>query len=112
MVAAVDRGDNLILNSEHFNTALKWLQEIEVFMPDVFAAGSTSVDARAMDEIEDFVSRQGKPVTEHRILRFASNILPAHSLIKVLYIMQVSGRLKQVGDDPITYVKGEPNETT
>lgn len=107
MVAAVDSGDALVLRGSDFHRALGWLHEIEVFMPDVFAAGATSVDARAMDEIEDFVSRQGKPVTEHRVLRFASNILPAHSLIKVLYIMQVSGRLKQIDGDPITYLPGD-----
>jgi hypothetical protein len=106
MVAAVENSDRLVLTGIHFNRAIGWLQEIEQHMPDVFAAGSFTADARAMDEIEDYVARQGKPVSEHRILRFASDILPAHSLVKVLYIMQVSGRLKQVGEDPITYLPG------
>jgi hypothetical protein len=104
IVAAVDRGDLLMLNSDHFYTALDWLTEIEKAMPEIFVAGQISVDSRAMDEIEEFILRQGKPVTEHRILRFASNLLPVHSIVKVLYIMQASKRLKRVGDDPITYI--------
>jgi Protein of unknown function (DUF3987) len=104
MVAAVDRSNDLVLGPSHFHTALEWLQSIEEFMPDIFEAGSFSVDSRIMDEIVEFVARQGKPVSEHKIVRFASRLLPAHSLIKVLHVMQVSERLKQVGDDPITYI--------
>jgi hypothetical protein len=96
MVAAVDRGDQLVLDRREFDIALGWMHEIERTMPDVFAAGASSVDARAMDEIENFVASQDKPITEGRILRFASNLLPAHSVIKVLYLMQVSKRLREV----------------
>jgi len=107
MVAAVDRGDQLRLDRREFDTALEWLHEIERAMPDVFAAGAISADGRAMDEIEEFIARQGGPVTEHRLLRFAQDLLPAHSLLKVLYLMLASKRIKQVGKDPITYVKGD-----
>jgi len=107
MVAAVDRGDSLLLDRPQFDTALGWLREIEQSMPEVFAAGAVSVDGRAMDEIEEFVARQGRPVSEHRIIRFAQNLLPAHSLVKVLYLMLAAKRLRQVGKDPITYVKNQ-----
>jgi hypothetical protein len=106
MVSAVDRGDKLLLLPIDFTRALEWLREVEAFMPDVFTAGSFSVDARAMDEICDFVARQGKPVTSGAIFRFASNILPAYALDNVLKVMLISGRLKQVGQNPMMYESG------
>ena len=110
MVAAVDRRDDLVLGPDDFHTALGWLLEIEKFMPDIFAAGTFTPDARIMDEIADFVARQGRPVTDHKILRFASDILPAHSIFKVLHVMQTSGRLAKVSDNPVTFVKGDSRD--
>lgn len=97
MVASVDNGNTLRLTEREFRVALGWLEEAELNMPSIFTEGATSVDARAMDEIRDYVARQGKPVSEHRIVHFASNIVAAHNIIRVLHIMQVSGRLVAVG---------------
>lgn len=99
MVAAVDVGGSLRLTDREFNCALGWLEEAELNMPSIFSEGSTSVDARAMDEISDYVRRQRGPVSEHKIVHFASNIVAAHNIIRVLHIMQVSGRLAAVEVD-------------
>lgn len=104
MVSAASRSDDLILLGDDFRIALGWLHQIEKHMPEIFTAGTVGADARIMDQIQHFIEDQGKPVTEHRILRYASNLLPAHTLIKVLHVMQVSNRLRKVSDDPITYV--------
>ncbi len=99
MVSAVDRGDNLRLLEEDYGRALAWLTEIETNMPHIFDEGSTTVDARAMDEIEDFIRRQGKATSEHRILNFASTRVPAHAVVKVVQLMVLSGRIHAVGED-------------
>ena len=99
MVAAVDKGNRLLLTGEHFSTALSWLREAELNMGEVFEAGSTSVDARAMDEIADFIRRQGKPVPQYRIVHFARNLVPAHSVMKVLELMSLSGMIGKVGEE-------------
>lgn len=102
MVAAVDMGNNLRLTDNEFRRALGWLEEAELNMPSIFSEGSTSVDARAMDEIADFVRRAGGPIPEHRLVHFASNIVAAHNILRVLHVMQVSGRLVPVGNDKKT----------
>lgn len=107
MVAAANHSSRMVLDSSHFDAALCWLHEVEQFMPDIFSAGAVSVDARAMDEIIDFIRTKRKPVSEGQILRFASSLLPSHSVIKVLFLMQVSQRITKVGDDPITYLVNE-----
>lgn len=106
IISAVDRGSHYLLDRHDFDVARGWLEEAEVFMPDVFAAGALSVDGRVMDEIEEFVARQDKPVTEHRILRFASDKLPAYSIVGVLRIMVASQRLVRVSDKPVSYRVG------
>src|SRR5258708_35738759 len=55
MVSAADRGDVLLLTKEDFNRAMGWLLEAECAMPDIFSAGSTGTDARAIDEISHFI---------------------------------------------------------
>ena len=44
MVASIDRSNALSLTQDDFNKALGWLIEAELTMPDIFKAGSTSVD--------------------------------------------------------------------
>ena len=94
MVSAVDRGNELVLDAEDYQTALGWLTEAELNMPQIFEAGSATVDARAIDEIVDFIRRQGKPVPHHRLVRETAQRVPSHAVLKVMEIMWLSGRLK------------------
>lgn len=98
MVSSVNRGNGLDLLGDDFKCALAWLAEAELNMPRIFEEGSTSVDARAMDEICDWIRRQEKPVFQHAIIRFASTLVPAHAVMKVLEIMSLSGRIGKVGE--------------
>lgn len=95
MVAAIDKGNALVLDKDEFNTALGWLLEAEVFMPEIFKAGATNADAQAMDEIEHFVKigDRGHGVTEQAIMRFARERIPIQSLPRIIDIMVSTGQI-------------------
>lgn len=101
MVAAVDKSNTLVLTKEDFNRAMGWLLEAEETMPYIFKAGAVGGDGKAMDEIADFVfvSDTGKGVSEHKIVNFARERIPAHSVMRVLEIMQRSGMITAVSID-------------
>jgi hypothetical protein len=101
MVSAADRGDVLLLTKEDFNRALGWLVEAEQFMPDIFTAGSTGTDARAIDEIAHYIriSDRGDGVPEHQIVNFARTRVPMHSILRVITIMEASGQISAKGID-------------
>ena len=98
MIAAIDRGDNLTLTGDCFTTALSWLEEAEINMPLLFSAGTTTLDARAMEEIVDFIRRAGKPVPQYRVIHFACSLVPNHSVIRVLQLMELSGQIEEAGE--------------
>ena len=102
MVAAVDCGNQLLLTKEIFNRAMGWLLEAEVHMPDIFKAGGTGADSKAMDEIYHYVlasdlRRTG--VAEHKLVNFARERVPAHSVMRVLEVMERSGMLRHIAND-------------
>ncbi len=101
MVSAADRGDLLLLTKEDFNRAMGWLLEAESFMPDIFTAGSTGTDARALDEILHFItaSDRGDGVPETQIVNFARQKIPLSSLWRVIETMVGSGMIISRGVD-------------
>ncbi len=98
MVAAVDSGDSLVLDVGCFERALAWLLEAEINMPQVFKEGTSTVDARAIDEIIAEMRDYGKPVPHHRLVHVASRLVPSYAVIKLIEIMWLSGRLKKSDD--------------
>jgi hypothetical protein len=101
MVSAVDRNNSLVLNESDFHRALGWLVEAEGLMPDIFKAGTVSVDAQSMDEIRHFVmvNDRGRGVEEHRITNFARDKFQAHMLLKVIETMEATGMIRNLGID-------------
>jgi hypothetical protein len=101
MVAAADRSDVLLLTKEDFNRAMGWLLEAEQSMPDIFSAGSTGTDARAIDEISHFIHTldKGDGIPEHQIVNFARSRVPMHSILRVIEIMVASGQITNKGID-------------
>jgi hypothetical protein len=101
MVSAADRSDVLLLTKDDFNRAMGWLLEAETYMPDIFSAGSTGTDARAIDEIAHYigVADKGEGVPEHQIVNFARARVPMHSILRVIEIMVASGQIKSRGID-------------
>ncbi len=104
MVSAIDRSDVLLLTKDDFNRALGWLIEAEATMSDVFKAGAGNADARAMDEIYHYVLTIGArgPVAERKIISFAKEHIPLHSIERVIGIMERAGMLVQARLDPKT----------
>lgn len=101
MVSAADRGDVLLLTKEDFNRALGWMVEAEAFMPDLFTAGSTGTDSRAIDEIAHYISLsdKGDGIPERKIVNFARTRVPMHSILRIIDIMAASGQIIERGVD-------------
>ena len=107
MVSAIDRSDTLLLTKDDFNRAMGWLLEAEVTMPDIFKAGAGNADARAMDEIYHFVLTMGAkgPVPERKIIAFAKEHIPLHSIERVIGIMERADMIRAVSMDKRTGLK-------
>lgn len=101
MVSCADRSDVLLLTKDDFNRAMGWLVEAEAFMPDLFTAGSTGTDSRAIDEIAHYIalSDKGDGVPEHKIVNFARTRVPMHSILRIIEIMVASGQITNRGID-------------
>jgi hypothetical protein len=106
MVSAADRGNVLLLTKDDFNRAMGWLLEAESYMPDIFTAGSTGTDARAIDEIYHHIqiTDKGDGVPEHMITNFARTRIPLHSIMRIVEIMVGSGLIEKKAVD--RYGKG------
>lgn len=95
MVSAIDRSNALVLTKDDFNRAMGWLLEAESLMPDVFKAGAGGGDSQAMDEAFHMLSVAGpRGLSETRLINFLRERVPAHSVLRVLEIMERSGRIK------------------
>jgi hypothetical protein len=101
MVSAIDRGNQLRLEQSDFQLGLRWLVEAEALMPEIFKAGQLSPDSQAMDEVLAFINGHDL-VGETQIVNFARRLLPAHSVMKVIDVMERSGVIKAVKNDPKT----------
>jgi len=107
MLSSIDRGTSMIIDVEDFVHAHEWLTEAESFMPDIFKAGAVNADANAMQEISHFVLAHdvGWGVSEQRITKFAKDLLPQSTLLRVIEVMIRTGDLYLIGQDKVTKVK-------
>lgn len=101
MISCIDRGSVLLITRDDFNRAMAWMAEFEAYLPEIFKAGATGADGKIMDEIWHFVVTQGT-APEHKIINFARQSLPAHSVMRVLEVMERSGMLVATATDPTT----------
>jgi hypothetical protein len=96
MVAAVSEGNELIITLEHFHRALEWLLEAESFMPDIFKSMSVGGDAKAIEDTYYWAykiyMKEGKNISEDRIVEYLANKVPAHSVERIMQLM-VKARL-------------------
>lgn len=93
MVAAAATSNRLTLTKADFNTAMGWLLEAEGNAPEIFKAGAVGADAKAMEEVYHFMIGWGKLMPEHTLLRRIQELVPAHSVMRVLEIMERSGMI-------------------
>lgn len=105
MVSAVDRSNTLLLTKSDFQRAYNWLCRAESLMPDVFKAGAGNADSNAIDEIFHFVLTSGHRewgMAEQKIVNFARERIPLHSIMRIVDIMEQTGKITFVGKDQTT----------
>lgn len=91
-IASISATDEPVITLEHYVEALDWLTEAEAFMPDIFKSMRIGVDARAIDECYHFAMKifmkDQKPVLESRLVHFLQERVPAHSVGRILEVME------------------------
>ena len=80
-----------------------WMLEAEEMMPEIFQAGLVGADAKSMDEIYNFMMMKGafgkKSMSETTLVNEARKHAPAHSVMRMLEIMERGGQIKCLGQD-------------
>lgn len=104
MVASISRSNELIIREEDFDSALGWLLEAELEMPEIFKAmrGST-MDGSAIDETWYYCwslwQKEKGPIPESRIIAFLQQRVPSYSVMKILELLRTSHMLECTGSD-------------
>lgn len=101
MIACVDRGNEMVLDTVDFNTAFGWLVDVEALMPMIFQVGSVAPDSRVMDEVAHFVKKHGKGVSEYQIVNYIRQHVPGYSVDAIFKNMIAARMIKQVGVDKL-----------
>ncbi len=91
MIASVSHGSDLEITVEDYQTALGWLLEAETFMPEIFKAmGTGGTDAQSIHEAWQYIYQnkaKGQPTTEHQLIYFLQNRVPAHSVTRIIELL-------------------------
>lgn len=100
MVACCAAGDTLTVTVEHLNTALDWLLEAELLMPDIFKAMVVNADMKAMDEcwhfaMQIYMRENQRPVAEARLIAFLMERVPSQNVLRMLQVMAQANLLKE-----------------
>ena len=109
VIASASVSDSKVIELEHFQTALDWLLEAEILMPDIFKAMVVNADMKAIDECWHFAYliwvKEQQPVAEHRLVAFLQERVPVQNVMKMLQLMETSRILdkKLVGDVGYAY---------
>lgn len=92
MVASISTGNDRVIELEHFAEALDWLIELEATIPEIFKAMKTGGDGRAIEECWHFAytifMKSSQPVAEHRLVHFLQERVPAHTVGRILEVME------------------------
>lgn len=102
MISCIDKSNVLQLTKADFDQAWQWLSEAEHFMPDIFKAGVMNADAAAIEDIYHFVLTRGHKeygMPEQKIVNFAKNLIPLHSISRIIDIMLQTGKIVLHGHD-------------
>lgn len=92
LIASAACDSERVITLDHFAEALDWLVELESFMPDVFKSLKVGGDARAIEECWHFAYnhyiKSKQPVPEHLLITFLQERVPAHSIERILDVME------------------------
>lgn len=100
MAVSASRSNDLLITKDDFETALGWLLEIEVAMPEIFKAmtikgGDSNIIHEAYQYVYKAYMRDRKPVPQHKLIFFLQQRLPPHSVLRVLQNMVASQMLQE-----------------
>lgn len=106
IISAASKSNATVLTKDDFNTALGWMLEAEIHMPEIFKAGAMHADAKAADEVMHLVAaaRDGM-VPETKLVNWLRERVPVHSVQRQIEVMLTSGKLEIVGTDANTQLK-------
>lgn len=91
MIFSAARSSEHVLRVEDFQAAQDLFLETESYMPDVFKSMRYNSDSNVIDEVYAYTyqtyMKEGKGVSEHRIVQFISERAPSYSVMKILQLM-------------------------
>lgn len=101
IISAAACDSERIITLENYAEALDWLTELEAAMPDVFKSLKIGGDARAIEDCYHFVFQKyhklgKKPVPEHLIIAFLQERVPAHTVDRIIDIMERAQMLEKM----------------
>ena len=95
MVACVSAGNDRLITLEHYNRALSWLLEAEMYMPDIFKSISIGGDAKAIEDAYYWACKvyykTKAPLEEGVIIEYLAAKVPSHSVERILQLMVKAG---------------------
>lgn len=99
MVASIAESSDRLITEAHLTRALEWLLGLEIALPDIFKAMVAGGDGQAISETWYYFAaeyaKDGRPVTEKRVVEFLMQRVPAHSVVRCLDVMVRSGMLEE-----------------
>lgn len=103
MTASAARSNQLVIDIEAYTLALGWLTEAEGSMPGIFEAMGGGGDSAAMSDATHHVgglaSKNGGHIPEAVVVKFLSQRIPSHNIMRVIEMMMRSGMIELVGVD-------------
>lgn len=100
MVASASRSDDLIITLTDYQSALGWLLEAETAMEEIFKALGSKGDGQNIEEAIHFLYRiysdprnKKEPVSEHRLIAFLAERVPAYNVLRIIELMEKSGQI-------------------
>jgi hypothetical protein len=105
ITTCMGRGDQaFVISLDDFNRALDLLTEVERYMADIFKSMGVGGDSAAIDETwymcYESYKKDQKPIPENRLVAFLAQRVPAHSVRRVIEIMERGHILEQIGVSP------------
>jgi hypothetical protein len=102
MVACAEQTDTLVVEVEHYQTALGWLLEVEAFMPDIFKTMASGGDQKVINDVYYLVEtnylRKQQPTTKAALIKALAGRVPGHSILRLIDVMVQGDVLQEVMD--------------
>jgi len=100
IISTISRG-SLIISLQDFTTALGWLLEAEGTMPEIFKSMGSSGDYQAANDawytVYDYWTKQKRACPERILLSELRKKVPAHSVVRIMELMERAGQIEKVG---------------